>query len=446
MPTAEQNDSPSSLPAVLFVVAGASAVLLALAVTTNSTESASRLALAPKSPAATQVSAARGNEGDAGKQGVVDHRTAQLKRRLSRTTVLDERTLRRVLNDFGSAANASPTASLWLARTLRSFTAVTESDKTVRRAAVAVLGRFDRQYVLDDPFTEFFTDPDPVIRAEAVGGRARHGLSGHVSAATTLVTDGDASVRLAVARALGTVSDAHGATGLLALISDTDRGVARAAAKAFARTWRGPLPTRLIEAAGDESPTTRLAVALVLRDLRSQQSTNLLAELCTDSDWQVREAAVAALGRVRRQTAGVAVAKLLGIAYDESAPRHDRFEALQALSKLGDAASDPKLAEIAVGSADPLLRLAACRTALAHGDLRVLDALTELLEVRKGPHCDDEDMQFIHRVAWETLGDATGLQLTARDAAAWERGLLRLRTRSLDELPTYRPRHLNAFR
>jgi len=446
MPTADPNGSSSSLPAIIFVVLGITAVLGAVAVTTNTNEAGARLATAPEYGDASRIDAQPAARGGGGSGGVVDRRTARLRHRLSHTTVLDEHTLRRILNEFGTARDGSPTASVWLVRALTEFVGAKDEDRNVRRAAVALLARIDRSHLVVDPFVDLFDDPDPIVRAEAIGGRARHGLSGYLNAAIRLVTDSDVNVRIAVARALGTIQDTHAATGLLTLLFDADRAVARAAAKSLARIWRGPLPTRIVEAAGADEATTRLAVAIVLRDLRSQQSTNLLAELCVDPDWQVREAAVDALGRVRSQTAGVAAARLLGVAYDKTAARNDRFEALQALTRLGAAASDPRLAEIAIGSSDPLLRLFACRTALAHGDLRVLDSLVELLEVRTGPLCDDEDMQFIHRVAWETLRAATGLRVAERDAASWKRELVSLQTRTLDELPTYKPAHLDSFR
>lgn len=144
------------------------------------------------------------------------------------------------------------------------FTAVLEDaaahpEADVRMAALGALWRHHRLVDAE----RHLADPVPGVRAEAVLGLvSQSALDGLARAAA----DADAGVRAAVARGLGTLADPSGAPTLVALAQDPERPVVIAALAALGHTGCPP----------DAVPLARDALR--------------------DPYWQVREAAVFALG------------------------------------------------------------------------------------------------------------------------------------------------------
>jgi hypothetical protein len=127
---------------------------------------------------------------------------------------------------------------------------------------------------------------------------------------------------------------------------------------------------------------------------------------------------------------------------DRKRPRTDRFEALQALAHTFAEPAADAIAAIASGDEDPVLRLAAARTLLARRDARGGAVLVDLLGVKMGPQCDDEDRQFVQTTAGDTLREITGAKYPNSDVAAWRKMLPGLEKKVAAEGFEYAPAYL----
>ncbi|MFJ8358655.1 fumarate reductase/succinate dehydrogenase flavoprotein subunit [Streptomyces sp. NPDC093984] len=222
-----------------------------------------------------------------------------------------------LLSDADADVRAAAAASLReLVETLppepalrdRLATAVCEPDPVVRAAALDVL----RALRLGDAdlFTEALADSDTTVRIEAV--RALVSVDAVAPLVRAATTDPSREVRVTLAKALGTVDAAGpgggGSTGadgvlsaLAALTGDPDALVRAAAYGALAAVGcPPPLADRATAALSDSAWQVRAGAAAALTAADPEVAVPALAKALADPDADVRKAAVLALTRHTR--------------------------------------------------------------------------------------------------------------------------------------------------
>lgn len=222
-----------------------------------------------------------------------------------------------------STADSTPAAS---PSSPASSPASSPGGETARHFRSAALLRALRGLRVADalePARRLLSDAEPEVRREAVG------VIGWLQAASALAdltrlagSDGDASVRRA-------------ATGALGLSSDPQ-----------------PVLPALRAALADSDWTVREEAAATLGKLRSAEAVTPLSRALVDDFWQVRLAAVRALGRLGT-AAGPAVDVIL-LQLEQPAPNL-RKETVIALGQIGDPRARPAL-EQAANDPDPDVR------------------------------------------------------------------------------------------
>jgi HEAT repeat protein len=149
-------------------------------------------------------------------------------------------------------------------------------------------------------------DPSPGVRAEAVQGLVSLDALGPLNDAGS---DPDPSVRLVVARGLGTVGDPRGVPALTRLGADPEPSVAAAALAALACTGCPEQAAELaVEALADPRWQLREAAAKALAAADPQRAADPLLLATRDPNLDVRKAAVRALQRLEPSHPGVPAA------------------------------------------------------------------------------------------------------------------------------------------
>jgi HEAT repeat protein/lysophospholipase L1-like esterase len=190
-------------------------------------------------------------------------------------------------------------------------------------------------------------DPSPDVRREAAWalGRRRPATPGGVSALALGLADGEASVRLESARALGALADGHPPPGaayerLRALLHDPSESVRWAAADTLAASGAGAAADVpwLIDTLDNPDPYVRAFAAWTLGvagPAASGAAPALVLRL-KDPVTGVRTVAVRALGNIGRGDPVVVAGLREVLAHGEG---EGRWRAARALGKLGPAAA-----------------------------------------------------------------------------------------------------------
>ncbi len=353
----------------------------------------------------------------------VDRDESVLRRRLATVDLRDERALMRFLDAYG--ASSPPLAPALVDEFVSRLADAAQSPRAeIRRSALALLGRVDPASVARDVFTPHFGDPDPRVRREAVVGRTRHGPGAAWMYVLKLAEDPDASVRAAVAAALGLIPRPEARERLLAMLGDADREVVLAAGTGLARCLQGAPPDTVVLCCNSERVEVRLAAARVLAALRSPEGAKHLVLLVDDPSWEVRREAIAALASI---TAGDAPATcvwaLERVAAHAARSRTDRLEAIQALGRTVRAPDAELVHRLATADPDPVIRLAAARTLLARADLRGLAILVDLTELGRAAAEDPDDVAFVRGTADRTLQEVADDTAVLTGRATWRQRL-----------------------
>lgn len=203
---------------------------------------------------------------------------------------------------FGGAAwDAEATAA--------AVVGASDPDPGVRRVSIDVLASLDSTDALP-PLLAALSDADPDVREAALHGVARSGDAACVPQAVRLLDDEEAEVRAAAVEALRVLSDpADLGADLRPLLTDPDEEVAARAAAALAP--RDPLASEvLIEMAESGSPARRRAAAEALAG--AGQAGERVVALLSDPDSSVRRAAAAAAGSLDPVLATTPLLEALG--------------------------------------------------------------------------------------------------------------------------------------
>jgi HEAT repeat protein len=179
-------------------------------------------------------------------------------------------------------------------------------------------------------------------------------------------------VRLAIARALGSLGGAEHVSRLALLVQDPSAAVRRAAVRALARLGPGEAAGWLRLALADEDATVRGAAAAARAVSPDPDAASDLERLLTDEDVSVRAAAVRALGELARRApaqgadaAWAAFGPLLGRALADAAP-----VVIAAIDACREVAGEEAVAAV--------------RAALSHPDPEVVQSAVGCLRARGG--------------------------------------------------------------
>jgi len=331
---------------------------------------------------------------------------AILRRKLSRLRYEDERAVRRFLEEYH--ATGREIDRFRLNAFLDALTKVLAEDDRLelKRAVLAVFRRIPPGMLLDDPFALYLVNEDVELRRLAVMGYRAHDRDGQWKALAGLAGDPDASVRAAVAEALGGVRYDAAVDVLMGMLFDDDDQVVRVSGRALGLSLGRRLPDLFQKACESERAAVRLGAADALSIARGSAAAPMLSKFLQDPDWRIRRKAIQGLGRLRGPSAAVATRALTSVAGQVGMPRTDRFEAFQALAAMPSLTDPDRLRLVATTDPDPVLRLVAARTALAHDDVAVTNSLIRLMSVAQGDHCDEEDQEFVQATAAATLREA----------------------------------------
>lgn len=174
--------------------------------------------------------------------------------------------------------------------------AATDPDPRVRAAALGARVRIGTDAIA--PWTAACGDPDPIVRRRAAELAPRVDGAGP-DAVIALTADPDAGVAEAAAWALGELTvDADAATRVDAALEASARDHADALvreAAVAALGSRGVGLATILHACGDK-PAVRRRAVLALAPFEGPEVTAALERALTDRDWQVRQAAEDLLG------------------------------------------------------------------------------------------------------------------------------------------------------
>lgn len=191
-------------------------------------------------------------------------------------------------------------------------------DAARRRGDAAIAGHLG-----DEPTARcLLDDPDPEVRATALGALVRMGRAEPQDAATALadrdphvrryacelgtslpganfkalLTDPDDTVVEAACYAAGEVRDSEAVPALVEIASAHADALCRESAVAALGALGAPEGLRVILAALDDKPQIRRRAVIALAAIDSPESEAALRRCLKDKDWQVRQAAEDLLG------------------------------------------------------------------------------------------------------------------------------------------------------
>jgi HEAT repeat protein len=205
---------------------------------------------------------------------------------------------------------------------------LSDPDPRVRRVAAEILGGLRNREIVT-PLRGSLSDPDPGVRATSVRALGRLGEPSARPDVSRCLADPDAAVRLAAVQAMRSFDGpfplfpllddrdpavrAEAAAALVAddgadraadvlreLISDEDTELRRVAVRALGRARGATAAALVVGRLGDPHPPVRATAADALADVDPEQAVLPLVGLLSDSDSAVRAAAAHALGRIGR--------------------------------------------------------------------------------------------------------------------------------------------------
>ncbi|HWE54894.1 MAG TPA: HEAT repeat domain-containing protein [Acidimicrobiales bacterium] len=167
-----------------------------------------------------------------------------------------------------------------------------DPDPAVRATA---LGALERLAVLEAADLEgAATDPSPVVRARAAELAHDHG-TGLTATLVTLLGDGDAQVVEAAAFGLGEFGERAGGDEVIdalgAVVTGHPDAICREAAVAALGAIGAPAGLAAVLAATTDKPAVRRRAVLALAAFEGPEVDAALERTLSDRDWQVRQAA-----------------------------------------------------------------------------------------------------------------------------------------------------------
>ena len=173
-----------------------------------------------------------------------------------------------------------------------------DPDPRVRAAALGALVRAGRSDAANRAWAVALTDTDPAVRrraADLAPATAQWAPEGVGRALVAALGDADVTVVEAVAWALGelgTVAIGAGAVAVLSAVTTQHRDpIAREAAVAALGALGDPAGLPAVLAACDDRLPVRRRAVLALAPFDGDDVDAALASALTDKDWQVRQAA-----------------------------------------------------------------------------------------------------------------------------------------------------------
>jgi len=187
---------------------------------------------------------------------------------------------------------------------------VSDRDPAVRRISMQILAEV-ADGEASPALHQGLRDDDAAVRAAALRGWARIGDESAFAEASGLMGDSDAEVRLAAVEALlASGSPERAATHLSGLLADPDPRVRARASAALLGSDRADEADRILRAMADSpEPEWRAAAAAALHDAGASEDT---VAMLSDPDPRVRRAAVSALSTDPHSGAAQALVRALG--------------------------------------------------------------------------------------------------------------------------------------
>lgn len=172
-----------------------------------------------------------------------------------------------------------------------------DPEPAVRAAAVRALGLI-RATDAEPEFDRLLTDPAPEVRAAAAEGAAAAEVRNLAPAVARLLGDSEEPVRISGAAALGRIGGPDAVWALTRDFPAASPALRDVIAQSVARLDPGQLPTLVDSLMGGGDPASKLAVTRVLGHAPPETARRVLLPLVHDPDPGVRSAAVGGLGRV----------------------------------------------------------------------------------------------------------------------------------------------------
>jgi HEAT repeat protein len=170
-----------------------------------------------------------------------------------------------------------------------------EPELNVREDMVWTLVRLGEAAL--QPLIALLKDARPVVRQQAAHTLGKLGDTGAVDALIAALQDEDAMVVLKAAQALGQIGDARAASALAPLLA-YDRAEVRTMAATVLEGFGRAAVDSLAPFMQHKNGQVREQAAEILGLIKNPQATPVLIEALHDAEWQVRFAAVTALGAI----------------------------------------------------------------------------------------------------------------------------------------------------
>ena len=178
--------------------------------------------------------------------------------------------------------------------------ALDDDDVDVRLRAAEALGNLPDEQAVQPLAGVLAGDPDERVRAQAALSLGRQGDERGVAPLIAALTEAAASVRVAVAEALGTLPDPRVIPGLVrAMLDDADDNVRHFAARSLGYVGGSSVGDALLPVLdGDAPAATKIRVLEVLVNLYERRAIDAAARLVDDADPDLSATAQWALRRL----------------------------------------------------------------------------------------------------------------------------------------------------
>ncbi len=178
--------------------------------------------------------------------------------------------------------------------------ALDDEDTEIRENAAWALGQIGDQRAVE-PLSSALKDPEPSVREKAAWALGQIEAEQSWEALAQVLQDDDPDVREQAAWALGMIQDERASDALTVAIRDEDADVRAQAAWALGMIQSATGVDAAIEALKDPDPHVREEAAWALGLIQDEMAIDPLSEALRDEDPDVREQAAWALGMVAKQ-------------------------------------------------------------------------------------------------------------------------------------------------